>query len=374
LGSEAGVLAVLSAIGIVFFVITSFAVRSYRTREAQLAKEWADRGHKLLQISQPAAAVASFQTALRYDPGAQDLRYAMVDSLLAAKRSEQARSYLLTLWEHEPANGIINLDLARIAAFRDDPTAAVRYYHNAIYGIWDTAPQQHRTEAQLELIRYLLHRGAAREADAELVTLAANAPSSPQLSRDVGSLFLEAGDVPRAFEQFTEGLQNSPRDPQLLAGAGKAAFAEARYDVARDYLEKARQQHSNDPEIERLLDLTRLIRGNDPFDRRFSFNVRSNRALAILAQADDRVQQCMAQQAGPDGAPPPELSDMAAQLADMRKRATLAALRRNPDMLSEVSTLAFSAEETAAQFCGQPQGLDEALLLIARQHAEAAAQ
>ena len=364
-------LALLSAIGVVFFLLTNFAVSSYRAKERQLARDWASRGQQYLRASQPSKAVEAFQTSLRYEPGAQDVHYAMVDSLLAAGRTEQARSYLLSLWEQQPANGFINLDLARIAAARNDVAAATRYYHNAIYGVWDSAAQQHRITTRLELVNFLLDHNAQREAQAELVALAANAPASAQLSGQIGNLMLEAGDVDSAFDEFAAAAKISPRDPELLAGAAKAAFVQGRYPVALEYFEKARAEGSSDPETEKLFQLTRLVLENDPFDHRISWQGRSSRALAALAQADSRLQQCSNQLAGTIGAAPAELSDTLSKLDDARKHATTAALRRDPDLLVRISGLAFGAEKTASNWCGQPQGMDEALVLIGRQHPEA---
>lgn len=371
LGSEAGVLLLLSAIAVVFFFLTTLAVRSYRARERQLAKEWSAKGHEFLRASQPARAVEAFQTSLRFGPEAQDVHYAMVDSLLAAGRWEQAQSYLLSLWEQQPANGILNLDLARIAAARNDVPTATRYYHNAIYGVWDSSAQPHRTQARLELIRFLLKRNAQREAKAELVALAANAPASPQLSREIGSLFLEAGDADSAFDQLASASKANPHDADLLADAGKAAFLQGRYDISFGYLDKARLQHNRDPETERLFELTRLILENDPFDRRVSWQTRSSRALAALAQADVRLQQCAAQLSSTPGGPPAQITDLLGSLEDSRKRGSVAAMRRDPDLLTRYSGLAFAAEESAARFCGAPQGFDEALWLIGRRRPEA---
>ena len=370
LGGEAGVLALLSAIAIVFFLLTGLAVASYRNKEERLAKEWKGRGEAFLRASQPDRAVEAFQNSLRYGPQAQEVRYDIVDSLLAAGRSEQARSYLLSLWERQPANGLINLDLARIAAGRGDVASATTYYHNAIYGVWDTAPQQNRLQARLELIRFLLHHQEPRDADAELVALAANAPSSPELAKQVGDLFLQAGDPDSAFDRFASAAKDFPQHPEFLAAAGKAAFEQGRYDVAFQYLQKGHQADSNDPEAERLWQLTRLILENDPFDRRVSWQTRSDRALAALALAQQRLQDCAGRLAGSPGPPPAELTAKLDELASVRKRASVHALRRDPDLLLQYSHLAFSAEELAARLCGPPQGADQALLLIGRRHPE----
>jgi hypothetical protein len=42
-------------------------------------------------------------------------------------------------------------------------------------------------------------------------------------------------------------------------------------------------------------------------------------------------------------------------------------MQRDPDLLSQVMGLVFETENATAQACGEPQGQDLALLLIARQ-------
>jgi hypothetical protein len=54
----------------------------------------------------------------------------------AMTASEKAYAYLINLWEREPENGLVNLELARIAAQKGDTEQALRYYHNAIYAVW----------------------------------------------------------------------------------------------------------------------------------------------------------------------------------------------------------------------------------------------
>ncbi len=364
-------LAILTAIAIVFFLLTSLAVRSYRTKEQALAKEWSQRGHQFLRASQPARAVEAFQTSLRYEPGAQDVHYAMVDSLLAAGRSGQAQSYLLSLWEREPANGLINLNLARIAASRGDISSARRYYHNAIYGVWDSSAQAHRLQTRLELAHFLLMKGLQKEADAELLAVAANMPSTADLAYELGGLFLQAGDPDHAQQQFELALQSSPRDPRLLGAAGRADFELGKYAAARSYLERAQTRGNTDPDVARLAGLGNLILDNDPLDRRASWPLRVQRTIQALATATDRIEACAAQ-TDKTGGTAPLLAQALQQLSGAQQKTNLRALRRDPDQLIASANVAFAAEETAAKYCGKPEGLDLALLLIGRSHAEAA--
>lgn len=362
-------LALLLVIGIVFFLATRYAVASYRAKESRLAKQWEAKGHAFLQASQPSGAVEAFQNALRYDPTSQQLRYAMVDSLLTAGRSEQARSYLLNMWEHQPANGLVNLQLGRIAASRKDIRDATQYYHNAIYGVWDSSPQQNRLQARLELAHFLLGENGKREADAELLALVANSPPTADLAYTVGELFLQADDAANAERQFQSALQSSPREPKLLAAAGRAAFALKKYATAESYLEQAKSRGNTDAEITRLLDLTDLILKNDPLDRRVSFGARVQRTIQAMATATNRLEAC-ASQTDKAGGTPPELEQMLQQLDSAQDKKKLQALRHDPDLLIGSAKVAFAAEEAAAESCGQPQGLDLALLLIGRSHSE----
>lgn len=363
-------LAVLSAIAIVFFFLTSLTVKSYHAKEKQLGKEWAEKGHALLRASEPSRAVEAFQTSLRYEPDTEDARYAMVDSLLAAGRSEQARSYLLSLWERQPANGIINLDLARIAAQRNDVSAATRYYHNAIYGVWQSSPQQQRTQARLELIRFLLQHNAQREADAELVALAANVPASPGVARILGPLFLRSNDPDNAAEQYRVILQSSPRDPEALGGAGKADFALGRYASARDSLQRAKTRGNPDPEVEQLLQLSELILQSDPLDQRQPWAERAQRLIKALTAASARTEACAAQLAAAQGSAPADLEQMLQALEAAQNKSSIRSLSHDPDQLINSAALAFAAEEATAKVCGQPAGLDLALLLIGRSRPE----
>ena len=369
LRNEAGTLAVLTAIAIVFFAATSFAVGSYRAKEKQLAKDWYVRGERQL-AAQPAQAVLAFQTALRYDPDEPQYRLGLVKALLSAGRSEQARSYLLSMWEQQPASGPVNLNLARIAASRGDITQSTRYYHNAIYGIWDDAAQPHREQARFELAEFLIARAAMREADAELVALAANTPRTPELAHRLGDLFLKAGDPDSALQQYREALKAAPHDAAVLAGAGRAAFAIGDYSQAEQYLGRAKAGGSSDQIAMQELDMCELIRSNDPLDHKAPWQTRAERAIGAVAQSSKRLEACAIQIASKSGAAPADVEQALQRLDGAERDATLKKLRQDPDLLLIVAREAFAGEVLAAKYCGPTQGIDEALLLIGHSHPE----
>ena len=83
-------------------------------------------------------------------------------------------SYLINLWEREPENGHVNLELARIAAQKGETEQALRYYNNAIYATWPGDQEVERRDTRLELIEFLLSINAKAQAQSELIALAAN--------------------------------------------------------------------------------------------------------------------------------------------------------------------------------------------------------
>ncbi len=84
----------------------------------------------------------------------------------------------MNLWDRQPEDGLVNLELARIAVQKEQTEQALRYYHNAIYATWpeDQPDDQEgkRREARLELIGFLLRTNARAQAESELIALAEN--------------------------------------------------------------------------------------------------------------------------------------------------------------------------------------------------------
>ena len=104
----------------------------------------------------PREAVADFRNALAYSRDNDLYRLRLAQALMADHRPQEARSHLLSLWEKEPGDGTLNLELARLAAMWGDTPQAVRYYHAAIYGVWPDEPMAHRWQIRFELSEYLL--------------------------------------------------------------------------------------------------------------------------------------------------------------------------------------------------------------------------
>ena len=91
-------------------------------------------------------------------PGKYQSRLRLAEALLAEDHYQEARSHLLSLWEEDPANGEVNLALARLNVKLGNKKAAVRYFRNAINGVWDSSPREQRIAPRFELVRYLMQQ------------------------------------------------------------------------------------------------------------------------------------------------------------------------------------------------------------------------
>lgn len=159
------------------FVVTGFTVRIYHDIERGFAEDWYTRGEADLHAGRAEAALADFHTALSYSHDNEQYQLRLAQALMAAGNSRvtraEARTYLLNLLEHEPGNGTVNLELARLAAHDRAVPDALRFYHGAIYGEWNDDPVVRRRAARLELVEFLLDAGRKNSARAELIAMAA---------------------------------------------------------------------------------------------------------------------------------------------------------------------------------------------------------
>src|SRR5205823_11838044 len=131
---------------------------------------------------------------------------------------------------------------------RRDVADAQRFFHGAIYGIWDEDPDANRRQARLELIDFLVKEKHTTQAESELVALTSNLPRDRTLQLQVAGLFEGVGDFEHATRMYSEALRLDPRDGNALFGLGQTEFAMGRYAAAQQHLESASQR---DPENQR---------------------------------------------------------------------------------------------------------------------------
>ncbi|MFZ0866980.1 MAG: tetratricopeptide repeat protein [Candidatus Sulfotelmatobacter sp.] len=379
--------------------VTGFAAVSHLVARYNANQQ--SRGRKLYQLGQADAAanhyddaIDAFRAALTCDPTNSQYQLSLARALRDSndpRRLDEAESYLIALWQRAPQDAAVNLALARVAAHRGAIDEATRYYHNAMYGVWNSDADVNRSKARIELIQFLLKKGAPDKAASELMALATSLPPTPDAHLQAAQLFAQAQDYAGELAQYEEVLRLDPRNSAALAGAGRAAYRSGNYIAARHYLQEAVNANPQDEDSHQLLATTELILRNDPFVGHISDAERNRRIAAAFAQAEKRLDEC-AQQKGVDlktaGTPvavsgPPSVPAaaparsplLALQSVWTEAKPDLARLRSpaETDLPDAIMDVVFQVEQQTATTCGQPQGLDLALLLISEKR-EAANQ
>ncbi|HUP03163.1 MAG TPA: tetratricopeptide repeat protein [Bryobacteraceae bacterium] len=353
----------LSTIAVFAFVAVSELSSLYHAQQRSLASRWYDRGAADLKAGRFEAAAGEFRVALLYSRDNYSYQLGLAQALLGAKQSDQAFTYLLNLWERQPENGFVNLELARIASQSGTAEDALRYYHNAIYGAWTSDAGRHTQGARLELIGYLLKNGRKVQAQSELIELAATLGDDPAMQTHVGDLFAQAQDYQDGLAAYRAALRASRNNRQALAGAGKASFELGRYPQAQEYLREAVAGEGGDAESADLLATVELVLRMDPFRRGISDAEEHRLVVQAFAAAGDRLKSCPAASAAA-GSKQPSLSDA---WTKMKQEVTESGLRRDPDLAESAMELVYSIERQTSAAC-QPTDVDKALLLIAKSH------
>ncbi|MFZ0956009.1 MAG: hypothetical protein WAN60_06685 [Candidatus Sulfotelmatobacter sp.] len=366
---EPVILALLSVLAVLFFLAVTGLSHTYQAQQQSLGNRWFVRGTTDLKERHFEPAVNEFRAALRYSRDNYVYQLNLAEALIGLKRTGEAYAYFINLWEREPENGLVNLELARIAAQKGETEQALRYYHNAIYATWPGDQQVRRRDTRLELIQYLLNINAKAQAQAELIALAANLEEDPSQQARVGDFFLEAQDYEHALAEYRLSLKAQPRDAAALAGAGFSAFQLGRYSLAEHYLEEAVSANPNDAQSASRLRTAALVMQMDPFQRQISVAQRNRIVLEAFAAAGERLESCSAagnsKGATATAASPPGLAE---DWEKMKPRITEVGLRRDPDLVNTAMELVFNIERQTSSGCGSPTDKDSALLLIAKLH------
>ncbi len=362
------VLAALAVTAIVLFALTSYVSGQFHSRQKQLGNEWYARAEAELAAGRPERAIEGFRNALVYSRDNPSYQLRLAQAHLAAGQPGEARTYLLNLREREPGSGVINMELARLAARQGNAADAQRYFHSAAYGVWETNAEQNRLQARLELSEFLVNRGRKAEAQSALIMLAENLPSDAALHTRVGNLFLKTAENDRALQQFQKALRVNSNHVEALVGSGRAAFELRSYATAQRYLERALKAAPEDSAAAGLLETVRHLLSIDPFQRRLSSRERSRRAVRAYQTALARLQSCAAQfPQPPAGTPPQDLHALSLRATALEPQVRENRLRSDPDLLEGTMDLVFEIEKRATSHCGPPTGPDLALLTLAEQ-------
>jgi tetratricopeptide (TPR) repeat protein len=361
-------LALLSVLAVVFFLAVTGLSRAYYAQRESLASRWSTRGVASLSSGNDEQAVIELRAALLYSRDNYTYQLNLAEALLGLKRTSEAASYLINLWDRKPDDGLVNLELARIAAQKGEIEHAERYYHNAIYAAWSGAGEQEvkRRDARLELIELLLRNNEKAQAESEVIALAANLGDDPWLQKRVGDLFVRTLDYERALVAYRQSLKADRHDHAALAGAGLAAFELALYPQAYRDLQAAVTADPKDTESASRLKITELVLQMDPFQRGISTAQRNRIVVAAFAAAGERLKACglLKDSTSPAGSQP----SPAQSWEKMKPRVNEAGLQIRPDLVEGAMSLVFDIEKQTSASCGTPTGIDQALLLIAKLH------
>ncbi len=357
-----------------------------------LAQRWFTRGEQAMQARIPAVAADDYRTALIYDPENRQYRLHLAQALLAANRLNEAKAHLISLWEQEPADGEVNLTLARLHTRRGDYAEAQRYYANAINGVWDEEPRQQRIATRFELVRYLLGQHDLSRARAELLALQADGPSDEASQLQLGQLLLQINEPSHAIDAFDSILSDDPKNAQAWLGKGLASLQLGRYDDAEHALARAVEYDPKSVEAQQQLELLREVLRLDALREDLSLAERTQRVAEAFRIALKRLSDCAAQQGyslkgqesatrirsgrernpecgfkpGPTISPPGDLQMLYTSGLQKEAEATEAALRKNPDSLEPTMQYVFEVERTTAPICRNMQVADHALLTLAQ--------
>jgi tetratricopeptide (TPR) repeat protein len=395
--SAPAVLVVLLLAAAAAFAAVSHLVTRFNANQQARARKLYAQGLAAQNAGDLNTAVDDFRAALTGDPSNSLYQLSLGRALRDSgdpRQLDEAESYLRDLWQRAPEDGTINLALARVAARRGSIEDALRYYHNAMYGVWSSDADTYRRKARLELIDFLLQKNARVAAQPELMALAAELPPNPELHLQAAKLFEQDQDYRDALSEYEQILRADRGNATAMAGAGEAAFRQGRYRTAEKYLRMAVDADSKDANARSLMDSASLILATDPFIRRISDAERDRRIKAAWITVGERLRACAqakvertqssalppsSTQTFPTAsaprsltqpsAPPPEPDSLAA-LADewegMKTKVPRLRSSAETDLPDAIMDLVFQIEQQTAAECGEPQGTDLALLLISR--------
>jgi tetratricopeptide (TPR) repeat protein len=353
--------AALILIAVAGFFVTRGVAANNREATFRDAESWYERGQAQLSAGRLDDAVESLRRATVRNRNDRRYALALARALARTNDTEAARAALMTLRETSPEDAEVNLELARLAARRQDVTEAVRFYHNALYAPWPLEAADTRRQVRFELIEFLLQHDQAGRALSELLAVATDLPDDAATRVRAGQLFARAGDASHALEQYERALRLAPDDKSALAGAGSSAFKIGNFALARRYLRLAPDDMDD---VARTRAVADLILSNDPLARRIGAAERRRRLTANFDYVQQRLTACLSNRAG--GMSDDEVAlqrEVETVQGALKGRGALDqdAIESGVDLLDRV-------EQQIARACGPATAWDQALTLIIKQH------
>lgn len=356
---EVALLLALCVAACVMFVTTRTLANWSRHQRVLEAAEWYQRGESALEAGRADQGLDALRRAVAADRASVPYALALARGLARTGRDDEAWQILQRLRGDQPEDAEVNYRLARLADRRADLQAAVRYYHNAMYGIESTDPQVGRRAIALELAGVLLDHGDRDRALAELIALASDLSDAMPDQLPLARLLLKAGDAPRALTHFLAAA--SAGADSALAGAGDAAMEDHDFPAAERYWRDAARKGAD---VATRLHLVRLVLSADPLATRINSLERSRRVREGLRLAADRLLTCPASTLTASGG-----GETADELAHFRSEHTGSGLRETEVLESGIGLIARVRADVTRR-CGPDvdPAVDEAWRQMAAAH------
>ena len=404
----------LFAITALLAVLTNYLYQSYSSHQVELANRWLQRGDQAMRDGKPQAAIDALSSALAYSPSQRSTQIKLAEALASAGRTQEATVYFNALLESQQGSGLINLQLARLAARQGNTSQAIEDYQRAIYGNWEGDGYVRRRDVRFELINYLISHQLMDQARSELLVASGNAPEDDiSVLLEIARTMEKAQDPSDALHIYKTVLHRHPTMQEALDGAGRTAFELGRYLEAKRYLARALESSGvdRDQAIEltedrnQLNEATRLLLLYP--SSRLNPRERNNRILTDRKLAMARLAECTqekasapapakpsevasapapkagsnplqslasrfarqpAKPAGNQPAPPPvdPLEALRTRWQRLPAKITLATLEKDPELAQTQIQLIYDTELVTQQVCGAPTGDDALLLKIAQ--------
>ena len=406
-------LVTLFAITALLAVLTNYLYQSYASHQIALAARWLQRGDQALRDNKPQAAVDALSSALAYAPNDRTTAIKLAEALASAGRIQEATVYFNALLESQQGSGVINLQLARLAARQGNESQAIEDFQRAIYGNWEGDGYVRRREVRFELIKYLIAHHRLDQARSELLVASGNAPADDiSVQLEIARNMEQAQDPSDAFHVYRTILHLHPSLREALDGAGRTAFRLGRYLEAKHYLARALELPATEADSDESA-VTALQQSRDQLaeasrilalypSSRLRPAERDARILSARKLAMARLTTCVNEKAAasltPSAAPAPKVSSNPLQSLASRftrqpskpagnqaavpptvdplqglldrwqklPKVTLAVLEKDPELAETQIQLVYDTELVTQQVCGAPTGDDALLLKIAQ--------
>lgn len=362
----------LVLVTVVLFLVTLFLFRSFAAHREELARRWSARGAASLSSGHPDQAIFALRTALSYAPGERSYELLLARALGDAGHTEESYNYFLGLWETQPGDGLINLNLARLAARKNDFQTAVHYYRAAIYGTWEGDGTVRRREVRLELSRYFIAHHRLDSARTELMIAGGNDANDPALAFSVAQLLEQAGDPSDAQADYDKVLAQDPANQAALIAAGRLRYQSGDFEEAHRLLERASREvkttgsgsAQESPAVQAMLKDSARVLALTP-QKRLPARERVTRILEDRSIAKSRFESCRAQvsSSGDDVA---SLQNLTTAWASKEASLGRNALLSDPVAQDATMKLVFDTETQTSKLCGAPTGDDALLALLAQ--------